>query len=127
MRFWTWLAGALNDPTDRQGSTKRLVMFIFLTNFMSLFTGVVIADDWTFPDIPNSVIILVFGVLGAMGFLATVDKGIEMFKAKNAGAVEIAKNVSASPQGTGDVQVNVGEPTKEAQNAIPGTVGTEGK
>lgn len=80
MKFFRWLCGVLADPADKQGSTKRVVMFIFITNFMVLLTGVVIANDWKFSEIPDSVLYLVGVVLGSMGFLATTDKGIAVFK-----------------------------------------------
>jgi uncharacterized ion transporter superfamily protein YfcC len=79
MRFFSWIAEVLADTADRQGSTKRVVMFIFLTNFMVLLTGVVVANGWVFPDIPKSILYLVGIILGGMGFLSTADKAIAVF------------------------------------------------
>jgi len=100
MILFTWLAGVLSDPNDKQGSTKRVVMFIFISTFMVLFSGVVIAAGWKFPDIPETVIALVVAILGAMGFLVTLDKGIAAYKEVNSPCNETkgATDASSPPQ-----------------------------
>lgn len=91
MKLFTWFGGVLADPADKQGSTKRVVMMLFLTNFMVLFSGVVIKAGWVLPTIPDSVIYLVLSILGAMGFLTTVDKGIAAYR-----EVKGSQNVDAT-------------------------------
>jgi hypothetical protein len=79
MKLFEYLASTLSDPNDQQGSTKRLCLFLFMLCLIALLTSVTIHDG-KLPVIPDSILNLVYFVVGTFAGLVSVDKGIAAIK-----------------------------------------------
>lgn len=94
-RFFSWLGGTLADPNDKQGSTKRLCLFLFLGTIMILVMAVTFGgkSPWTLPSVPDSLLNLVYFVVGALTTSLVADKGIAAYKVVKgaAGQLETAE------------------------------------
>lgn len=82
--FFTWLAGVFSDPNDKQGSTKRICLFLFLANVMLLISYVTIFGTTPgLPNIPDSILNLIFFVIAVLTGATTIEKGIAAWRTIN--------------------------------------------
>ncbi|MBT0666360.1 hypothetical protein KI809_18790 [Geobacter pelophilus] len=80
--FFSWLGGVFSDPNDQQGSTKRLCLFLFLGTIMLLISAVTIMSKPTaLPAVPDSILNLVYFIVGTLTGSIVADKGIAAYKA----------------------------------------------
>lgn len=86
--MFAFFAGVLSDPNDQQGSTKRLCLFLFLTAVMLLIILVTL-HDMRLPVIPDSLLSLVYFVIGTLTGGVVADKAIAAYKTVK-GAVDVA-------------------------------------
>jgi hypothetical protein len=84
MKLFSYLASTLSDPNDQQGSTKRLCLFLLVLMIITLVSGVTIHDG-KFPVIPESILNLIYFLVGSMVGAVSVDKGIAAYKAVKGG------------------------------------------
>ena len=82
MKFFAYLSETLSDPNDQQGSTKRLCLFLFVLLIIALLAGVTIHDG-KLPMIPDSVLNLIYFIIGSFLAGVTADKGIAAYKSIN--------------------------------------------
>jgi len=81
-----WFSGVFEDPNDKQGSTKRLCLFLFLGTIMLLITYVTACSKPTaLPVIPESILNLVYFVVAVLTGSIVADKGIAAYKAVQLG------------------------------------------
>lgn len=83
--FFIWLGGVLSDPNDKQGSTQRVCLFLFLGTIMSLICFATYRNPaGTLPTIPGSILELIYYVVGVLTGGIAIAKGIAAYKAVNA-------------------------------------------
>lgn len=103
MPLFTFLAETLSDPNDKQGSTQRLCLLLFLGTIMALITLVTVANNpMTLPNIPSSILELIYYVIGVLIGGIAFAKAAAVYKAVNAppvpgGSNEQAPAISAVP------------------------------
>lgn len=106
-KFAIWFAGVLNDPQDKQGSTKRVCLMIFLWVIL-LLLSLITLHDMKLPIIPDSFLYLICFMILVFAGLITAEKGMASWKevglAKWATAMEPAAETAKTEQ----------EPAKEA-------------
>jgi hypothetical protein len=84
--LFTWLGEVLEDPNDKQGSTKRLCLLLFLTTVMLLIAIItLLTTPIKFPDIPESVLSLYKFTLLILTGASVGDKLIAAYKLVNGG------------------------------------------
>lgn len=94
--FFAWFGGVLSDPHDKQGSTKRLCLFLFLTTIMLLIVVVTIASKPIgLPNVPDSILNLVYFVVTLLVTGVVADKGIAAWKTVKGGAGDGAADQAA--------------------------------
>lgn len=87
--FFAYLGGVFADPNDKQGSTKRLCLFLFLGTVMLLIVAVTM-KEMKLPVIPDSILNLVYFVVTILTGSIVADKGIAAYKAINGGGENAA-------------------------------------
>lgn len=104
-----WIREGLSDnETDKLSFGRMSCAFVLYA--LVLWETYLISDIGIWVDIPANWLILVLAIWTVATAKETAVKGIEAYKAKNEGAVAIAKGVSDSVSGTGNVDVKVGQP-----------------
>ena len=104
-----WIREGLSDNATGKLSFGRMSC-AFVLYFLIWWESYLVSKLGTWTDIPANWLVLVLAIWTVASAKETAVQGIEAYKAKNAGDVAVAQAVSASPAGTGDVQVKVGTP-----------------
>lgn len=94
--FFGWFGGVLSDPNDKQGSTKRLCLFLFLTTIMLLIILVTVASKpMGLPNVPDSILNLVYFVVALLVTGVVADKGIAAWKVIKGGSDDVSADQAA--------------------------------
>lgn len=80
--FFTWFGGVLADPNDKQGSSKRLCLFLVVATVLLLITAIAVLKR-ALPAIPESLLNLVYFLVLTFTGGMVADKGIAAYKAVN--------------------------------------------
>lgn len=83
--FFTWFAGVLADPNDKQGSTKRLCLVVTVFIILLLLVAITIVKH-ALPVIPDSILNLIFFLVITFTGGMVLDKGIAAYKEVKTGA-----------------------------------------
>ncbi len=84
--FFSWFAGVLSDPNDQQGSTQRVCLMLFLGTIMALVSlAAYRSPAGTLPVIPDSILNLIYYVVGVLTGGIAIGKGIAAAKAVKTG------------------------------------------
>ena len=75
------VVGTISDPNDKQGSTKRVALLLFLGTVMLLIVAVAWANSFkNLPTIPDSFLNLIYFTVTSLVGGVVLDKGIAAWK-----------------------------------------------
>lgn len=84
--FFRWFAGVLSDPNDQQGSTQRVCLMLFLGIIMVIISFAAYRSPaGVLPTIPDSILNLIYYVVGVLTGGIAIGKGIAAAKAVKTG------------------------------------------
>jgi cobalamin biosynthesis protein CobD/CbiB len=109
-----WIRQGLSDnKTDKLSFGRMSCAFVLY--FLIWWESYLVSHTNSWHDIPANWLILVLAIWTVASAKETAVEGIEAYKAKNTGNVEIAKGVTDGNQGSGSsVEVKVGDSTSVA-------------